>query len=85
MSVFVYLFIGLAIFMIPMFYIALSGKTILERIAAVDVIGALCIAGLMILALYKGRNIYMDIALTLALLDFLGNLAFARFIARRWE
>lgn len=85
MSVFVYLFIGLAIFMIPMIYVAVFGRTILERIAAVDVIGALAIAALMLFALYKGRNIYMDIALTLALLDFLGNLAFARFIARRWE
>jgi len=85
MSVFIYLFIGIAIFMIPMFYVAVFGKTILERIAAVDVIGALAIAALMIFAIYKGRNIYMDIALTLALLDFLGNLAFARFIARRWE
>ncbi len=85
MSVWGYMFIGLIVLSIPMLYIVFTGKTILEKLAALDTIGAMGIAALMMFAAYSGRNIYMDIALTLAMLDFLGNLAFARFIAGRWN
>ncbi len=85
MNVWMLIFGGLLILALPMVYVASTGKTLLERIAAVDVIGATVIAGLMLFSAYSGRNIYMDIALTLALLDFLGNLAFARYISGRWQ
>ncbi len=85
MNVWVLMFAIMLILAIPLGYVVIFGKTILERLAALDTIGAMGVASLMFFSAYSGRTIYMDIALTLALLDFLGNLAFARFIWGRWQ
>jgi multicomponent Na+:H+ antiporter subunit F len=85
MSVLEVMLLALLVLSLPMVYVALTGKDILRKLAALDTIGAMGIAALMIFAIRSGRSIYMDIALTLAMLDFLGNLAFARYIRRWWK
>ena len=85
MSVLEMLLLALLILSLPMVYVVVTGRDILRKLAALDTIGAMGIAALMIFAIRSGRSIYMDIALTLAMLDFLGNLACARYIRRWWK
>lgn len=52
------------------------------RIAVLDMLSLVLVALLVLLALLRGESYYLDAALGLALLSFVGTLAFARFHAR---
>lgn len=58
------------------------GKTIIDRIVAIDM---LTVVSLSLIALYahvSGRFIYLDVALVYGLLSFLAVLAIARFLEK---
>ncbi|MGH6761989.1 MAG: monovalent cation/H+ antiporter complex subunit F [Phyllobacterium sp.] len=58
------------------------GKTIVDRIVAIDM---LTVVSLSLIALYahiSGRFIYLDVALVYGLLSFLAVLAIARFLEK---
>ena len=63
-------------------YRFLKGPTLSDRVVAFDVMGIMSISLLLILALYFQRVIYVDIALVLGLIGFLGSTIFGRFVER---
>jgi len=60
----------------------LRGPTLPDRVIALDLVTMLLVAFLALIALAEGRPAYLDLALALALVAFLGTVAFARFIDR---
>ena len=80
-----FLFSGVALFalMLPILYRILVGPTAIDRIVAVNVIGTKTTVLLVIIGVTYGRvEMFVDFALTYALLNFIGSLAAARYLGR---
>lgn len=60
----------------------LRGPTLADRVVALDMIAASLIAFCALFAIYAAETAYLDIAVTLALVSFLGLVAFARLAER---
>jgi len=57
------------------------GEHIVDRLTGADLIGTLTLAILVLVALIENDSIYVDIALGLAALGFIGTIALAKYIA----
>lgn len=80
-----FIFSGIAIFilMLPILYRVVSGPTAIDRIVAVNVIGTKTTVLLILIGSIFGRvDMFVDFALTYALLNFIGSLAAARYLDR---
>ncbi len=60
----------------------LSGPTLPDRVIALDLMAFTVIAFIAVYAVYSGQPVFLNVALALALIAFLGTIAFARFIER---
>ena len=61
-----------------------KGPSIVDRVMATNIIGTKTVILLLIIGLiYERVEMFVDLALTYALLNFIGSLAAARFIKRR--
>ncbi len=60
----------------------LKGPTLSDRVVAFDVLGIMALSLLVILALYFKRSIYLDVALILGAIGFLGTTIFGRYIEK---
>jgi multicomponent Na+:H+ antiporter subunit F len=61
------------------------GPTLPDRVLALDLIGLLSVSLIALYAIASGQSLYLDAAIALALISFLGTVAFARFIEWRGE
>jgi multicomponent Na+:H+ antiporter subunit F len=80
-----FVWVGVAILalMIPIIYRMVIGPTAIDRIVAVNVIGTKTTVLLIIIGmLFKRVEMFVDFALTYALLNFIGSIAAARFFDR---
>lgn len=59
------------------------GPTLADRVVALDLIAFLTIAVIAVYTLDTQQKAFLDIAITLGLVSFLGTVAFARFIIKR--
>jgi multicomponent Na+:H+ antiporter subunit F len=59
------------------------GKTLPDRVLALDLLVAIGIAYIAVGAISTGYFLYLDIAISLGLVGFLATVAFARFILHR--
>ncbi len=76
--------IALLLLMLPVLYRVVIGPTIIDRMIGVNIIGAKTTVLLLIIgALFDRLDMFVDLALTYALLNFIGSLAAARFLQRR--
>ena len=57
------------------------GENIIDRLMGADLLGTLTLAVLVILALIERDGIYVDVALGLAALGFIGIIALAKYVA----
>jgi multicomponent Na+:H+ antiporter subunit F len=76
---------GVAIFalMLPILWRIIAGPTAIDRIVAVNVIGTKTTVLLVIIGMVFQRvDMFVDFALTYALLNFIGSLAAARYFDR---
>ncbi len=81
-----FMFIGVAllVLMFPVIYRVVTGPTIIDRMVGVNIIGAKTTILLVVIgAVFDRLDMFVDLALTYALLNFIGSLAAARFIQRR--
>lgn len=78
-------YLGLVFSFILSFIRLVLGPTLADRVVALDLIAFLSIAFIAVYTLDTGQKALLDIAITLALVAFLGTISFARFIARREE
>lgn len=80
---FVFAGVAILILMLPILYRIVAGPTAIDRIVAVNVIGTKTTVLLVIIGMLFGRvEMFVDFALTYALLNFIGSLAAARFLDR---
>lgn len=70
--------LGLAI--LAAFVRLLRGPSLPDRVVAVDLVAFLTMGFLATYAILIGEEMYLDVALILGLLAFLGTVAFARYI-----
>ena len=75
--------IVLVVLAIALLYRIFRGPTAADRIAALDALDLILALALALYSLYTGRGIYLDIALVLALLGFVGTVFVGRYIERR--
>lgn len=59
------------------------GPSLPDRVMALDMIGLMAVSVIVLTAIASDEPVLMDAAIALALISFLGTLAFARFIERR--
>jgi multicomponent Na+:H+ antiporter subunit F len=72
------IFFGIVLVMVRL----VVGRTVVDRIAAVDMLTILSISLIALYAHVSGRFIYLDVALVYGVLSFLAVLAIARYIER---
>lgn len=80
--------ISLAVLTLAFFlnlYRILVGPTLPDRVLALDMLIAVVIGYIVVIAIRTGFTLYMDIAISLGLVGFLSTVAFARFILQRWQ
>ena len=58
------------------------GRTVVDRVAAVDMLTVISISVITLYAHVSGRLIYLDVALVYGVLSFLSVLAVARYLQR---
>lgn len=61
----------------------LIGPTLPDRVLALDMLVTVGIGYIAVIAIKTGISLYLDIAIALGLVGFLGTVAFARFILQR--
>ncbi len=59
------------------------GENVIDRLLAADLIATLVLAIFIIIAIDTGNQRFIDLALGLAALSFIGTIALARYIANR--
>ncbi len=65
---------------IALLYRAITGPTMADRIVAVDTIDVLAVSALVLISLFTGRGIYLDIAIVVGLFGFLGTVFMAKYL-----
>ena len=73
--------VGLAL--VLAFVRLVRGPTLPDRVVALDLMGVLAVGMLAAYAVASDQPVLMDPAAVLALVGFLGTVAFARYLARR--
>jgi len=64
-------------------YRLVKGPSVVDRSVAADSIDILTDVALILVALYSGRSIYMDIAVVTAVLGFVGTVLIAKYLEGR--
>lgn len=68
---------------VSLFYRLIKGPSLIDRSMAADSIDILTDMGLVLFALFSGREIYLDIALVTAVLGFIGSVLVSRYLEGR--
>jgi multicomponent Na+:H+ antiporter subunit F len=59
------------------------GPSLPDRVVALDFITAVAVAASGVWAITTGNPVFLDVAMVLALISFVGTVAFARYLERR--
>ena len=62
----------------------LRGPTLPDRVLGLDLMSILLLCFGSVFAIVTEESAFLDVALTLALIGFLGTVALARYVERRW-
>ncbi|SKA83286.1 multicomponent K+:H+ antiporter subunit F/multicomponent Na+:H+ antiporter subunit F [Caloramator quimbayensis] len=68
---------------IVLIYRVAKGPNVVDRAVASDSIDIMTSVALILFSLYSGRGIYLDIALIIALLGFIGTVLISRYLEGR--
>lgn len=60
-----------------------KGPSVVDRTVAGDCIDVLASCALVVFAVYSGRSVYLDVALVLSVLGFLGTVLISRYLEGR--
>ena len=60
-----------------------GGPTLPDRVVALDLISILTAGSAAVYAIAAGEAVFLDVALILALISFIGTVAFARYLERQ--
>jgi multicomponent Na+:H+ antiporter subunit F len=76
-------FLMLSVAMVMAFVRLVRGPTLPDRVIALDLFAVLSTAFLTIYAIDTDQQVFLDVAIVLALIAFLGTVAYALYIERR--
>ncbi len=65
------------------FYRLLLGPSLPDRVVALDLIAAITVGFIAVYAIDTGEHVFLDAAIVVALITFLGTAAFAQYLERR--
>ncbi len=65
------------------FYRLLRGPTLPDRVVALDLIAAITVGFIAVYAIDTDQRVFLDAAIVVALITFLGTVAFAQYLERR--
>ena len=83
-ALFLYTSLYLCLLMIASLYRAIFGPTVLDRLIGVNAIGTKTVSLLVLIGLIYGRvDMFVDIAIAYALLNFIAVLAASRYFQKR--
>ncbi|MCA9980705.1 MAG: hypothetical protein KDD89_07730 [Anaerolineales bacterium] len=57
------------------------GENVIDRLIGFDMVSTLILAGLVIAAIIQGRSLFLDVALAVAALSFIGQVALSKYVA----
>jgi multicomponent Na+:H+ antiporter subunit F len=77
----IYGMLGLAFFMA--FVRLTRGPSLPDRVVALDLIAVITVAMISAYAIGTNQQVFLDVAIVLALITFLGTIAFAQYVERR--
>ena len=60
-----------------------KGPTLPDRVIAIDLIGVLMVCLLVVMAGVTAEQAFLDVAMVVALISFVGTVAYARYIERQ--
>ena len=58
------------------------GPTLPDRVISIDLIGILIVCVLVVVAGDSGQQAFLDVAMVIALISFVGTIAYARYLER---
>ena len=58
------------------------GPTLPDRVVAIDLIGVLIVGVIVVAAAFSGDHAFLDVAIVIALISFVGTVAYARYVER---
>jgi len=76
-------FAALTIAMFLALWRIIRGPTLADRVVALDLMATLAVGFITVYAVMAEQTMFLDIAIVLALIAFLGTVAFAYFIEKR--
>ena len=75
-----------SLFLVAAFALALvrivKGPTAFDRVVALDLIGGICLCVIVTFAVHFDQEVLLDAAFVIALVSFLGTVAFARYLGK---
>ena len=77
-DVYLYILIGLSFFCL---FRIIRGPSIAERMVGIDIFGILVVGVCALLVLKTGRDFIIDIAITWAILSFIGTISLAKYLS----
>lgn len=77
-------FILLALALAGAIFRILRGPTLPDRVLGLDLMSILLLCFGAVFTITTGESAFLDVGLTLALIAFLGTVALARYVERRW-
>ena len=60
----------------------IRGPTLPDRVISIDLIGILIVCVLVVMAGESGQEAFLDVAMVIALISFVGTVAYARYLER---
>jgi multicomponent Na+:H+ antiporter subunit F len=76
-------FFSLTVSLFMGLYRLLIGPTLPDRIVVMDLVASLSIGLIITYILSTGQTVFLNVAVAIALLVFMGNIAFAKYLYRR--
>jgi multicomponent Na+:H+ antiporter subunit F len=77
------IFVMLSIAYFLSFYRLIRGPGLPDRVVALDLIAVITVGFIAVYAIDTGERVFLDAAIVVALITFLGTVAFARYLERR--
>ena len=77
----VYFLLGLCFLL--SFFRLFKGPSVPDRVVSLDLIAALAVGSISLYIIVTERTVYLDVAITLALIAFLSTVAFAHYLLKR--
>ena len=77
------IFTMLSIALFLTFFRLVRGPSLPDRLVALDLLAAVSVGFIAVYTIETGQHIFLDVAIVVALITFLGTVAFSQYIERR--